>query len=172
MTTETPDAKYPTSFKDATGDTWTIRLTAPKITAIRQSYDIDLVNLEDPSWLITLSGDVVLWADMLWTLCEVEAVGKDLDIVHFAERIDGDTLDRALTALEGAILLFFPTRQREAIATALAKIDQAFAIQMGRATTAIDRMDVESLIPSSSSTDSPDASASSPPPARSANSPG
>lgn len=104
-------------FKDAEGKEWDLRITAGHLRPLREDFGIDLrkaLDPEDNSLAVTL-GDPEKFGQVLWVLLEPQAEKAGIKPEEFAYRFDGEAIERAGTALWGAIVGFFrPGTQDEA----------------------------------------------------------
>lgn len=101
-------------FKDANNREWVVKLDAPTIKEVRDTFDgLDLIDGKGESYL-RLAADPILLIDVLWVICRKQANGNITD-EQFGQSLVGDPIEQATEALLKAILDFFPSRKRQAI---------------------------------------------------------
>lgn len=109
------------TFEDQTGRTWSIKLSAPLIHAVREDFRIDLVNLEkDP--LSQMRNDPMVLVDVVEVLCREEISRVGLSPTEFAEKLPVPP-DPMLEAVREAIIDFFPTGRASHVREVLAGYD-------------------------------------------------
>ncbi len=102
-----------TTFTDASGDAWNLRLDVNTIRRVRDAHRVDLARIfTDVKSLDQLFGDVVLLVDVLFEIVRPQADARRIDSEQFGERLVGDSLDRAVTALEEAYIESVPQSRR------------------------------------------------------------
>ena len=109
-------------FKTATGQSFRIKITIPRIKAIRDEFGIDIGVLEE---FMMLPGDLTRLVDVLYLLCEKQCNKLGMTDEEFGESLCGDSLEYAWDALERAYLAFCPSRRRKIVKQALAQIHKA-----------------------------------------------
>ena len=109
-------------FKTASGHSFRLKITIPRIKAIRDEFGLDIGILDD---FMMLPGDLPQLVDVLYLLCEKQCKKIGMSDVEFGESLCGDSLEHAWEALERAYLAFCPSRRRKIVKLALAKIHQA-----------------------------------------------
>lgn len=95
------------TFTDLHGRAWTPRITVATVRTVRTVTGVDLFKiLTEDGQLQELFGDIVKVVDVLWLACRGQHAGvTDED---FASGLAGDICEKAIDALLGAILDFFP----------------------------------------------------------------
>ena len=109
-------------FKTGTGHSFRLKITIPRIKAVREEPGIDIGILDD---FIMLPGDLPKLVDVLYLLCEKQCNKIGMTDEEFGESLCGDYLEDAWSALERAYLAFCPSRRRKIVKAALAKIHEA-----------------------------------------------
>jgi hypothetical protein len=104
-------------FTDGKNRTWQLNLDAPKISSVRSSLDINLID-EEGQAMQKLASDPILLVDVLWHLCSPQVEPGKVTPVDFAEGLVGDVIETATAALVQAVVDFFPKRKR-ALLTAI-----------------------------------------------------
>ncbi len=133
------------TFKDYTGDEWSITITAGTLRRAQ--------NREEGKPLLAAFGDGTEWAgvasnpfvlgSLLWFLCEEQAVKRGLNPDTFAERFDGQTLQSAGLAIMEALTDF---SQPSLAASLKQKRLQAVQLAAEKMNEAINQLPAESLI--------------------------
>lgn len=131
-------------FKDAAGREWAVVLNLAAAKKLKDELEIDL--LDGGESMQRLAADPYTMANVLWLLCEKQAIAQNITDEQFGEALAGDPIDEATTALLEAIIDFFPQGRRKAMKPMLTKMmqiqDQAFAL----ATRKMESQEMETLI--------------------------
>jgi len=108
------DDRTPTPvYTDAHGEQWDLTLDAVMIQRVRETYDLDLANITDPTAWQRLDADLVLQVDVLHCLLLDQCETKGVNAAAFAKSLGpGEVLDNAYMALLDAIENFTPPRRR------------------------------------------------------------
>jgi len=109
-------------FKTASGHSFRVKITIPRIKAVRDEFGIDIGILEE---FMMLPGDLPKLVDVLYLLCEKQCKEIGMSDEEFGETLCGDSLEHAWDALERAYLSFCPSRRRKIVKATLARIHQA-----------------------------------------------
>ncbi len=97
------------TFKDRFGRDWSVGFTIGSVPRLRKA-GLDLgARAKDPMSLAAVIGDPEGFGQVLWTLCEQEATGRNISPEEFVEGIDGNAFYAAVSAIEEALIDFFPT---------------------------------------------------------------
>jgi len=105
------------TFTDANGTKWEIKLNATLVKDIRDGLGIDIVSLDkDP--FARLESDPILLVDVLFMLCEKQCKEQSLSSRDFGERISPEVLEAAIEAMLEAIINFFPPGKRSVVRSA------------------------------------------------------
>jgi uncharacterized protein with GYD domain len=101
------------SFKDMTGDDWTILLRVDEVNLVKKLHGVNLAGIfdKDSKDLAALS-DPEKMVDVVWTLVEDQAAAKKLDPRGFARLLDEDSLEDMAEAIGRAVADF--SRRRKA----------------------------------------------------------
>lgn len=149
-------------FRDADGKEWELRVTAGHLRPLREEFGIDLrdaLKPEDNSFAEAL-GDAERFGQILGVLLRPQLEKAGISPDEFGYRLDGETIERAGTALWQAVMDFYRPRTGEkaaaAFRTGLAKVTS-------RTNAAWDKV-AESLTSSSGASNSEAPSASTPAP--------
>lgn len=137
------------SFKDDSGSAWVISINVDSLERVAALAGIDLTKLFDGQ--MELLGKLV--DDLQWT-CRVlwVLVGEGRTRAEFAAAMSGDTLERAINALIGDVIDFFPSPQRrQALRLAVKTVWQMTENNLTALETALHQM---ASTPSKSATDS------------------
>lgn len=123
---------HPT-FTDETGRDWIVCVTIPDVTAIRETCNVDVLEVEG---VAKLDRDMVKMVAVLWVLCERQASKIPLTPEDFGRMFSrGETLDAAAKALREALINFSRPHQRELIQGVLQKQEKLLNAQMRQAGT-------------------------------------
>lgn len=109
-------------FRDSEGREWSVSVTIYDWRRIKKELGIDLL---DHQHIVRLRNDVMSEVDVLWMLCELQAKEKQITDEAFGRSLGGDAIEEAHSALDEAMIDFFPKRQRETLRGLLAKMNQA-----------------------------------------------
>jgi hypothetical protein len=107
-------------FKDRENKEWAVDVTAGHLKPLREDFGIDLrdaLKPEDNSLAAVLS-DPEKFGQVLWVFCGPQAEKAGIGPEDFAFRFDGETIERAATALWQAVWDFFRPRTGDKAATA------------------------------------------------------
>lgn len=97
-------------FRDTNGREWRIRLTAPKLSAVRESTGISLATPSGEG-AVNATADGEILTRVLWLLCSDQEPRVTPD--QFAEAVaSGEVFEAARIALHDAIVDFTPPSQR------------------------------------------------------------
>jgi hypothetical protein len=147
-------------FTDNAGRQWQISVNVDSIRRVRNTLNVDLMELGTGQLAQRLANDPVLLADILWVLCQPQAEKAGVGSEQFGTALAGDALDQATTQLFEGIADFFPQqRRRQVVRAALNKakeLDAAIAEQAVRKIEAMDPVSVaERLLRGDSSGNAP-----------------
>lgn len=163
-------APLPTTFRDALGREWRVRITAGQLGRVRREAGVALGDLmRDPAALGEfLYADPETLGRIVWLLVADQADARGVTPEQFADAFDGSTLQESTDAVLGAVADFFPrspvaAQMRRGLAAMLTAMDLASVAAMERATGA-----VTTSISNGSAGSSPGPSASTPGPTPSA----
>lgn len=164
------------TFKDKTGQTWTIESTIGAVKRVRQLLMVDILSLMDPEskLLDAVTKDPVLLVDVIYAWVLPEAKARGVEDEAFAGLMDGTSIAGATQAFIDAVIDFFPGARGTLLRAAMEK-----AAEMERASVESIENALAALAPSpasaiptpdgSSSTSSPRSSGSTRPRSRSRN---
>lgn len=95
------------TFKDKTGQEWTVSLDPVIADEIKQKHQIEIVNLEkDP--MLSLRTDPMTAVAVLYLICQDQVKERNLTPEQFAKSLPFPP-DRWISAIEESIVSFFPT---------------------------------------------------------------
>lgn len=110
-------------FKDRDGKDWTIDVNVDALRRVKAALSVDLMELvSDSKFIDRLIGDPCFLVDILYVLCKPQADAAGVSDESFGQRMGGDSIDVATTALLEDFVDFFPTRKRGILRVALAKL--------------------------------------------------
>lgn len=105
-----------TTFADSGGRQWSLKLDPLLIRAVDNLCKIRLTDLSsDP--FARLTDDPLLICDVLWVICEPQAITAGVSVDEFYRSLDGSTIASAAAALEVAVTDFFLPETRSKITT-------------------------------------------------------
>lgn len=136
--------KTPT-FKDADGRPWMLRFTLGNAREIQDTIGVDFNDIQSGA-LIAVANDLSKLASLLWILCESQADRAGVDEIAFARSLDGDAIDRAVEALQDAIVNFTRGPQRDAIRDVFDAVRKAEAAQIEAARAHLQSDDLQKEI--------------------------
>jgi hypothetical protein len=110
------------TFVDAAGRPWTVELNVAALKRVKQTLDIDLLQVLDGTLLERLANDPCLLCDVLFVVCQPQAQAAGVSDVQFGEALGGDALDLASQAFLEALVDFFPQARRQVLREALIKL--------------------------------------------------
>lgn len=119
-------------FHDNQGGQWVISLTVDTVKEVRNQLGFDLLAIDDQKNLTQLAGDMILLVDVLWLICESQAASRDISSKQFGERLVGDPIEQATSALLRALCDFFPSRRRAILLKSVEKVLAADEVWMTR----------------------------------------
>lgn len=105
-------------FTDRTGQAWEVRLDPVLADEIKQAHGIEIVNLEkDP--MQKLRTDPMILVAVMHILCQDQIKSRNLSPQQFAKLLPFPP-DEMLSAVEAAIVSFFPTGRHSHVREVLA----------------------------------------------------
>lgn len=112
------------AFKDANGKDWILKVTWGTVQRVKAKFGIDFTNIagdkgEMRPWA-TLVSDLNIFIPVVFE-CAITVDGQTLE--WLGEAWNGDTYDAAITALQDAIIDFFPGQRREPLKKLFQKIE-------------------------------------------------
>lgn len=112
-----------TTFKAGDRE-WAVKLNVGKAMAIKAALGVDLMSVKDLfGELQKLSEDMHKFIEAIWLMVSDNVTDSDKPAVRkaFLDSLDGDALDGARQAFEGAVVLFTPALQRGQLKAVLEK---------------------------------------------------
>lgn len=118
-----------TTFKTTDGAEWEINLNFAQMVRIKDRLGLCLIDLTEEDRaakrseadLKKVSGDVVLFMNLLFVLCEKQSQGKSITDTEFGELFDGDSVMEAMQALDTELTVFTLPRDRKEAAREMVK---------------------------------------------------
>lgn len=105
-------------FADKTGQTWDVNLDPVIALEIKEKHQIELTNLEsDP--LLKLRVDPMILVSVMHLICQDQITQRDLTPTEFARLLPFPP-DVMLSAVQEAVVSFFPTGRASHVAEVLA----------------------------------------------------
>jgi hypothetical protein len=108
-------------FKDTEGREWVVSVNIATVKRIKEKLQLDILDKIGITALEQIASDPIQLADVLFVVCERQAIERKVDDTAFGESLSGDALEAGSIALMGAIADFFPPSQRAVLQNALAK---------------------------------------------------
>jgi hypothetical protein len=141
------------------GRTWEILINVGTLRRVRDgALKIDLLTVLDKDGTLAgqLSGDPILFGDVLWELCEPQATGVRIDRAAFDAMLYGDALGDAFDAMLSALVDFSPRPQaRESMRKVLGASQAHLAKTLTERAAEVDREIASLQSPGISSTTPP-----------------
>lgn len=116
------------SFKDSAGRTWELASNTAAIKRVRSATGVSLGKISDG--LYETYADAFLDLEKLTDVLYAWCAGQHPDVTAEAfavEVMDGETIHEARRAMDEAFLLFFPSRQRQAMKAMAAELEEVAA---------------------------------------------
>ncbi|MEZ6097171.1 MAG: hypothetical protein R3C03_23605 [Pirellulaceae bacterium] len=110
------------TFNDSSGNTWSIAVNVGTIKRLRSALDVNLLDAVEGKLIERLVSDPVLLCDVIFVLCQPEAMARGISDEEFGLAMAGDAIDSATTALLEELVAFFPSGKRQVLTKALAKL--------------------------------------------------
>jgi hypothetical protein len=135
------------SFTDNLGRTWCVALNVATYRRVRGVLQLDLCQLVDEGLeeLGRFLADPIRLADVLFVLCQEEAVSKNVSDEDFGRALYGDALQAGAEALVEELVDFFPDpRSRAALRKVLTTGRQVRTKLLDQAERMLDELDVDS----------------------------
>lgn len=129
------------SFRDLSDREWVVVLTIPDVITIRDSINVNLLEIDD---VARVERDPVAAVAVLWILCESQAKSRNLSERDFGRLFStGEVVDAAQNALIEAVKNFSRPQRREEISRVLEKQAklQAAALRRAQALIESDQLD-------------------------------
>ena len=108
-------------FKDNADREWSLSLNGWALKKLKEAIGFDA---RDHESILKAANDPSLLCDVLFVLCEDHAKERSVTDRQFGEGLTGDAIDAATEAYMQESVDFFPQRQRPALRTMLAKVNE------------------------------------------------
>jgi len=131
-------------FRDAEGREWRIVLNIAAARKLKDELGVDLLDGGDSTQ--RLAGDPYTMANVLWLLCEKQAIEAGINDEQFGEALAGDPIDDATTALLEEVVDFFPQGRRKAMKPMLEKLKQIQSQAIAMAVSKMESPEMDALI--------------------------
>jgi hypothetical protein len=121
------------SFADNTGYSWEVRIGLGTIRSVRELFGLNLVDgfdirSQEPINVVAkIASDPVLLADVLYVVCREQCDEAGLTSEQFGERLVGDPINTAVTALLEALCDFFPSAKARLYLALIQKLNEKLA---------------------------------------------
>ena len=136
-------------FKDAEGREWSLAINISQKRAVQNRLNVDLSKLFENQFqpYIELMGDLAKFADVLFVLCEKEAITAGIDDYQFGSRLDGPALESAFEAFREELFNFFPdARFRDGLKAIHRKSEEIKNAALQKGMTALDNVEITKAI--------------------------
>lgn len=110
------------SFKDNEGREWLVSINVDTVKRVKSLIDVDLLDIGDGKLFERLCDNPITLVDVLYCVCFPQVQQRQLTDVDFGKAMGGDAIDHATTALMESLIDFFPSRRRQVLQKALAKL--------------------------------------------------
>lgn len=105
----------PVQFADQRGRTWRLELNYSLAKRLRDVTSLDFVNYQDGKALLAIHDSDEKLVQVLWLMCEVQAVAAGITEEDFGSGLGGDALEQGIEALEQALINFSRPARRQAM---------------------------------------------------------
>lgn len=112
------------NFIDSSGRVWVVDINVATVKRVKALAEINLLEVVQGDLIERLSTDPVLLADVLYAVCQPQALREQISDEAFGQALAGDVIDRATTALLEGLIEFFPEPRRRLLEKATAKYRQ------------------------------------------------
>jgi hypothetical protein len=112
------------NFIDSSGRVWVVDINVATVKRVKALAQINLLEVVQGDLIERLSTDPVLLADVLYAVCQPQALREQVSDEAFGQALAGDVIDRATTALLEGLIEFFPEPRRRLLEKATAKYRQ------------------------------------------------
>ncbi len=135
------------TFKDNAGQEWNVEITVNTIRRVKSALQIDLMGLiGDRAFVDKLVGDPETLVNVVYVVCKPQADALGVSDEQFGERMGGDSLDDATSALLESFIDFFPSRKRPILRAAMGKLKEIEAGMLDVAEKALNSPEVNNQI--------------------------
>lgn len=112
------------NFIDSSGRVWVVDINVATVKRVKTLAQVNLLEVVQGELIERLSTDPVLLADVLYAVCQPQALREQVSDEAFGQALAGDVIDRATTALLEGLIEFFPEPRRRLLEKATAKYRQ------------------------------------------------
>lgn len=112
------------NFIDSSGRVWVVDINVATVKRVKTLAQVNLLEVVQGELIERLSTDPVLLADILYAVCQPQALREQISDEAFGQALAGDVIDRATTALLEGLIEFFPEPRRRLLEKATAKYRQ------------------------------------------------
>jgi hypothetical protein len=112
------------NFIDSSGRVWVVDINVATVKRVKALAQINLLEVVQGELIERLSTDPVLLADVLYAVCQPQALREQVSDEAFGQALAGDVIDRATTSLLEGLIEFFPEPRRRLLEKATAKYRQ------------------------------------------------
>ena len=134
------------TFTDDKSRTWNITLNLGTARAVKRERGFDFLCEGREHPILKLAGDMELLGNVLWSLCEKQAIERGVTEEGFGEGIAGDSLDAATNALAEAYSDFCPNpTRREILRNLWRSVREVERLQLEKAQAEVTQLDPNKL---------------------------
>ena len=108
-------------FVDRGGNIWVVQIDVSTIKRVRSLTGVDMLSVVEGDLIEQLSRDPVLLCDVLYAVCQPQALAAQISDTAFGEGLAGDTIAEATAALLESLVAFFPEPRRRLLQQAASK---------------------------------------------------
>ena len=108
-------------FIDRAGRVWVVEIDVATIKRVRAMADVNLLAVVEGDLIERLMNDPVTLCDVLFAVCQPQAVQQGVSDEGFGQGLAGDVISDATTALLEGLVAFFPEPKRRLLQQAAAK---------------------------------------------------
>ena len=112
------------NFVDVAGRVWVVDVNVATIKRVRAVAGVNLLEVVEGDLIERLSGDPILLADVLYAVCQPQALRDNISDEQFGEALAGDVISLATAAMLDSLVAFFPEPRRRLLEKAAAKYRQ------------------------------------------------
>lgn len=137
------------TFRDSKGREWAVEINVETVKRVKSRLGVLLTEILDDKLelLSKLAGaDPILLCDVLFVVCEPEAITKNVDSEDFGRSLAGDAILNGSDALLAELADFFPNpRTRAIVANLRGKAKATMDAMLRRAGQAVENLDPEKI---------------------------
>lgn len=133
-------------FVDTAGRVWVVEINVATIKRVRRLTEVNLLEVVEGELIERLSRDPVLLCDVLYAVCQPQALRDGVSDEQFGSGLAGDCLGEATAALLSGLVAFFPEPRRRLLAKAAEKYQAVEARSLAMVETKIESPEFEATL--------------------------